>query len=53
MRDVTDEDVEPIDPYWPCLRPREAFNAFRELRPGPHLPFKQFVDFVNHRRIRA
>src|SRR5260370_8453419 len=48
MGNVTDEDVEPIDPCRPRLRPREAFDAFRELRPCLHLPLKQFFYFVNH-----
>src|SRR5216683_6008502 len=48
MGNVTDEEVEPIDPCRPCLRPREAFDTFRELRPCLHLPLKQFFYFVNH-----
>src|SRR6202022_2570776 len=53
MGNVTDEDVEPIDPCRPRLRPREAFNTFREQRPCPQLPLKQFFYFVYHPRIRA
>jgi hypothetical protein len=43
MGNVTDEDVEPGDPYRPRLRAREAFDAPGELRPCSHLPFKQFL----------
>jgi hypothetical protein len=53
MGNVTDEDVEPIDPYWPCRCVRKTFNASRELRPSAHLSFEQFFYFVDHRRIRA
>src|SRR5208337_650243 len=48
MGNVTDQYVEPIDPRWPCLRLGEAFNAFRELRPFPRLPFKQCFYFADH-----
>jgi hypothetical protein len=53
MGNVTDEDVEPIDPYRPSPSPRKAFNAFGELRPCPQLACEQFFYFVDHRRIRA
>jgi hypothetical protein len=53
MRDVTDENVEPIDPHGPCLRPSKSFNACREQRPCASLPFEQFFQLVDHRRIRA
>jgi hypothetical protein len=53
MGNVTDEDVEPIDPYPPRLRLRQAFNPFRELRPCPPLPAEEFFYLVDHRRIRA
>src|ERR1035437_6655340 len=53
MGNVTDEEVDQIDPYRPCLRARKAFNAFREQRPCPRLPFEQFFYFVDHRRIRS
>jgi len=45
---VTDEDVEPIDPYRPSPCARKAFNAFGELRPCPRLPFEQFLYLVDH-----
>jgi len=53
MGNVANEDVEPIDPHPPCIRPCETFNAFRELRPCPHLPVRQFFYFANHLGIRA
>jgi hypothetical protein len=53
MRNVANEDVEPIDLYLPHLRAREAFDALCELRPCSRLSLKECLDFVNHRRIRA
>src|SRR5271163_797113 len=53
MRNVTNEDVEPIDSHLPRRRAREAFDALCELRPCARLPLKQCFDFANHRCIRA
>jgi hypothetical protein len=53
MREMSDEDVEPIDAHRPGLRAREAFDALRELRPCSRLPLEQVFYFVDHRRVRA
>jgi len=50
---MTDEDVEPIDPYLSRPRLSKAFNPYRELRPYSQLPFKTVPLLCDHRRIRA
>jgi hypothetical protein len=42
MGNMTDEDVEPIDPKPPGLCARKAVDAFRELGPSLRLASEEF-----------
>src|SRR2546428_5348231 len=48
MRNVPDKNIEPIDPYPPCARLRQPFDAPRQTWPVLHLLLKELIDFMNH-----
>jgi len=48
MRNVADENIEPVDVDRTRLRLGKAYDACGEPRPFVNLPFKKFVDCLNH-----
>jgi hypothetical protein len=53
MRNVTDEDVEPIYSDWPGLRAPEAFKTLAQLRPVKCLALKESIYVADHCSLDA
>jgi hypothetical protein len=50
MRDVADEDVEPVDMHRSRLRARQSFDSVSQARPHLTLVLEQDFDLVDHER---